>query len=173
MENSSKEITFEEGKQRFIESWGTLGSSWGINRTMAQIHALLLISSDPLCASEIKEQLNISMGNTNMNLRALMDWGLVHKNLKAGERKEFFVAEKDMWEVVRRVIIQRKKRELEPMVKVLDDISKVQGVCDHSQEFCKIIQDIKLFSGKADSALETLSKSEASWFVGTFMKMIR
>lgn len=173
MERNPKEISFEEGKQQFIQSWGTLGSSWGINRTMAQIHALLLISSEQLCASDIKEELNISMGNTNMNLRALIDWGLVHKKLKTGERKEFYVAEKDMWEVVRRVIIQRKKRELEPMVKVLDDISKVRGVCDNSQEFCKIIQDIKLFSGKADSALERLSKAEASWFVGTFMKMIR
>jgi len=166
-------MTFEEGKQKFIQSWGTLGSSWGINRTMAQIHALLLITPRPICAAEIRTELNISMGNTNMNLRALIDWGLVHKNLKAGERKEFYVAEKDMWIVVRKIIIQRKKRELEPMVKVLDDISQVQGVCNHSEEFCKIVSDIKLFSGKADSVLDTLSKSEASWFVGTFMKMIR
>ncbi len=166
-------MTFEEGKQKFIQSWGTLGSSWGINRTMAQIHALLLITPRSISAEEIRKELNISMGNTNMNLRALIDWGLVHKNLKAGERKEFYVAEKDMWLVVRKIIIQRKKRELEPMVKVLDDISQVQGVCNHSEEFCRIISDIKLFSGKADSVLDTLSKSEASWFVGTFMKMIR
>jgi len=166
-------MTFEEGKQKFIQSWGTLGSSWGINRTMAQIHALLLITPRSISAEEIRTELNISMGNTNMNLRALIDWGLVHKNLKAGERKEFYVAEKDMWVVVRKIIIQRKKRELEPMVKVLDDISQVQGVCNHSEEFCKIVSDIKLFSGKADSVLDTLSKSEASWFVGTFMKMIR
>lgn len=140
---------------------------------MAQIHALLLISPESLCAEQVRSELNISMGNANMNLRALIDWGLVHKELKSGERKEFFVAEKDMWKVVRQVIIQRKKRELEPMVKVLNEISEVEGVCEYSEEFCKVIQDIKLFSNKADSALDTLSKAEASWFIGTFMKMIK
>ena len=173
MSNERAAVGLNEGKQKFIQSWGTLGSSWGINRTMAQIHALLLISPECLCAEQVREELNISMGNANMNLRALIDWGLVHKKLKSGERKEFFVAEKDMWKVVRQVIIQRKKRELEPMVKVLDEISQVEGVCDYSEEFCKVIQDIKLFSSKADSALETLSKAEASWFIGTFMKMIK
>lgn len=173
MSNERAAVGLNEGKQKFIQSWGTLGSSWGINRTMAQIHALLLISPECLCAEQVREELNISMGNANMNLRALIDWGLVHKELKSGERKEFFVAEKDMWKVVRQVIIQRKKRELEPMVKVLDEISQVEGVCDYSEEFCKVIQDIKLFSSKADSALETLSKAEASWFIGTFMKMIK
>ena len=173
MSSEGATVGLREGKQKFIQSWGTLGSSWCINRTMAQIHALLLISPEALCAEQVRKELKISMGNANMNLRALIDWGLVHKELKSGERKEYFVAEKDMWKVVRQVIIQRKKRELEPMVKVLDEISQVEGVCQYSQEFCKVIKDIKLFSNKADAALETLSKAEASWFVGTFMKMIK
>ena len=98
----------KEGRDKFIKAWGTLGTNWGINRTMAQVHALLLISPDPLCAEEVRRDLQISMGNANMNLRALIDWGLVHKELKPGERKEYFVAEKDMWEVVKRIIIQRR-----------------------------------------------------------------
>ena len=85
------EMTLKEGKDKFIQSWGTLGSNWGINRTMAQIHALLLVSPEPLCAEDIRQELHISMGNANMNLRALIDWGLVYKKLKSGERKEFFV----------------------------------------------------------------------------------
>ena len=85
-----------EGKEKFIQAWGTLGSSWGINRTMAQVHALLLIAPESLCAEDIMEELNISRGNANMNIRALMDWGLVSKELKSGERKEFFSAEKDI-----------------------------------------------------------------------------
>lgn len=173
MNTGEEHINLEQGRQKFIQSWGTLGSSWGINRTMAQIHALLLISPGALCAEQIRKDLSISMGNANMNLRALIDWGLVYKELKTGERKEFFVAEKDMWKVVRQIIIQRKKRELEPMVKVLDEISQVEGVCSGSEEFCKVIKDIKLFSNKADAALNTLSRAEASWFVGTFMKMIK
>lgn len=167
------DMTLQEGKDKFIQSWGTLGSNWGINRTMAQIHALLLVSPEPLCAEDIRQELHISMGNANMNLRALIDWGLVYKNLKSGERKEFFVAEKDMWVVIRQIITHRKKKELEPMIKVLDEIAGVQGVCDQSEEFCKVIKDIQLFSSKADSTLDTLIKADSNWFVGTFMKMIK
>lgn len=166
-------MELKEGKEQFIQSWGTLGSSWGINRTMAQIHALLLIAPEPLCAMDIKEKLNISMGNTNMNIRSLMDWGLVYKKLVPGERKEFFVAEKDMWEVVKKIVIQRKKKELEPVLKVLDQISAVEGNCDASDEFCKVVKDIKLFSNKADSILDTLIKADSNWFTRSFINMIK
>ncbi|MCB0624548.1 MAG: transcriptional regulator, partial [Saprospiraceae bacterium] len=81
-------MDLREGKEKFIQSWGALGSSWGVNRTMAQIHALLLISPEALSADEIMEDLMVSRGNANMNLRALIDWGLVYKELKPGERKE-------------------------------------------------------------------------------------
>lgn len=166
-------MTLEEGKEKFIQSWGTLGSSWGINRTMAQIHALLLVSPEALSAEEIMDKLKISRGNANMNIRALIDWRLVFKELKAGERKEYFVAEKDMWEVGKNIIVQRKKRELEPMLRVLDEVSSVEEVDQESREFAEIVREIKLFSNKADSILDTLVKSDSNWFVGTFMKMIR
>lgn len=166
-------MDYTEGKEKFIESWGTLGSSWGVNRTMAQIHALLLLSSAALSAEEIMEELAISRGNANMNIRALIDWGLVHKALKKGERKEFFTAEKDMWQVVKCIIAQRKKRELEPMLKVLDDLANIEGHTQEADEFRKVVQDIKLFSSKADSTLDTLIKADSNWFVGTFMKMIK
>lgn len=166
-------MTLEEGKEQFIQSWGTLGSSWGITRTMAQIHALLLISSEAMSAEEIMEELKISRGNANMNLRALIDWGLVHKKLISGERKEFFVAEKDMWEVVKNIIVQRKKRELEPMTKVLDEISNVEGDSKEVEEFKNVVQDIRLFSNKADSLLDKLTNSDSNWFVSTFLNMIK
>lgn len=167
-------MEIQEAKEKFIQSWGALGSSWGVNRTMAQIHALLLISPEALSADDIMEELKISRGNANMNIRALIDWGLVYKELKPGERKEFFVAEKDMWEVVKNIITQRKKKELEPMLRVLDELSSVEGKGDpESEEFSKVIKDIKLFSNKADATLDTLTKADSNWFVGTFMKMIR
>lgn len=162
-----------EGKEKFIQSWGALGSSWGINRTMAQIHALLLIAPHALSADEVMEELKISRGNANMNLRALIDWRLVYRELKTGERKEFFVAEKDMWEVVKNIIVQRKKRELEPMLKVLDELANVEDKSAETEAFVSVIRDIKLFSSKADSTLDTLVKADSNWFVGTFMKMIR
>lgn len=166
-------MTFEEGKEKFLQSWGALGSSWGINRTMAQIHALLLITPEALSADEIMGELKISRGNANMNIRALIDWGLVYKELKAGERKEFFVAEKDMWQVVKCIISQRKKRELEPMLKVLDELSSVTADSPESEAFTQVVRDIKLFGNKADSTLESLTKSDANWFVSTFMNMVR
>ena len=166
-------MTLQEGKDKFIQSWGALGSSWGINRTMAQIHALLLIAPESKSADEIIAELKISRGNANMNLRALIDWGLVYKELKPGERKEFFVAEKDMWEVVKNIITQRKKKELEPMLKVLDELSSVEPADRESEVFYEVIKDIKLFSSKADSTLDTLVKADSNWFVGTFLKMIK
>lgn len=166
-------MEYQEAKDKFLQAWGTLGSQWGINRTMAQIHALLLISPKALTAIEIKESLLISTGNTNMNLRALIDWGLVYKELKTGDRKDYFVAEKDMWEVIRKIIIQRKRRELEPVVKVLDEVSGVEGNTPEIVEFQKTVQEIRLFSNKADALLETLLKAEADWFIKSFLKMVK
>src|SRR6476620_10646882 len=98
-----------EAKQQFISSWGAFGTHWGINRTMAQIHALLLVSPDPLTQDDMMEQLNISRGNTNMNIRELINWGLVERVLMTGERKEYFSAEKDIWKVVKQIVKERKK----------------------------------------------------------------
>lgn len=166
-------MKFEEGKAKFIQSWGTLGSAWGVNRTMAQIHALLLISPEALSAQEIMDDLKISLGNANMNLRALVDWGLVYKELKAGERKDFFVAEKDMWDVVRKIAAQRKKKELEPVLKVLNEVGTIEGAGKEAAEFKKVVGDIQSFSQRADKSLETLINSDSNWFVSTFMKMMK
>lgn len=166
-------MDYQDGKQKFIQSWGTLGSSWGISRTMAQIHALLLLSSEPLSADEVMEELQISRGNANMNIRALIDWQLVYKKHKAGERREFFVAEKDMAKVVKSIVIQRKKRELEPMLRILDDLTGVQGESPEAEEMRTVVKDLKLFSQKADSALDALVKADSNWFFSTFLSMIR
>ena len=173
MKTSTKQMMdLQEGKEKFIATWGEVGSNWGINRTMAQVHALLLISNDLLSAENIMEDLQISRGNANMNIRALIDWGLVYKKHKPGERKEFFLAEKDMGEVIKKVIVQRKKKELEPMIKTLDEIAAVEGLCEKSEAFCKVVHDITLFSNKANKTLDQLIRSDSNWFLSTFFKMI-
>src|SRR3979411_2560811 len=106
-------MKLSEAKQQFISSWGAFGTHWGINRTMAQIHALLLVSPDPLSQDDIMEELSISRGNTNINIRELINWALVERVILPGERKEYFLAEKDMWKVIRLIIRERKKRELD------------------------------------------------------------
>ena len=166
-------MKLQEGKEKFIEAWGTLGTSWGITRTMAQIHALLLIASEPLSADDIMQHLQISRGNVNTTTRTLLDWGLVHKKLFPGERKEFFVAEKDTPTMVRNIIIARKKRELEPMLLLLDDLSGTEGESQDAEEFRRVIKELKLYSYKADSVLETLIGVDATWLFSTFLTMIK
>jgi DNA-binding transcriptional regulator GbsR (MarR family) len=140
---------------------------------MAQIHALLLISPDPLSAEEVMEQLSISRGNANMNLRELIDWGLVQKLLVPGERKEFFTAEKDIWKVARQIVKERKKRELDQMIPVLKELSEVEG--DRRDKavktFTDTIQNIRKFSEQADRTLDTMIKADEHWFLGSLVKL--
>lgn len=166
-------MELQEGKNKFIQAWGTLGSSWGINRTMAQVHALLLVSNESLSAEDIMRELKISRGNANMNIRALIDWGLVHKELKPGERKEFFVSEKDMWEMMKQIIINRKKKELEPALKVLNDVIRVEGDTPDIEEFKRVVGELKMFSDKADVMLDKVVQSKPNWMIGTLMSMMK
>jgi len=164
-----------EAKQQFISSWGAFGTHWGINRTMAQIHALLLISPEPLTQDDIMEELNISRGNTNMNIRELINWGLVDRVLIAGERKEFFSAEKDIWKVVKQIVKERKKRELEPMLQLLDKLEAVEGDKKDKEvkTFVDTISGIKKLGKQADKTLDTMIRAEESWFVGALMKVFK
>ena len=168
-----KNMELHQGKAKFLESWGKLGSNWGVSRTMAQVHALLLISPEALCADEIMEQLVISRGNVNLNVRALCDWGLVHKSLKQGDRKEYFLAEKDMTKVMKQIILQRKKKELDPLIEVLNEISCVKSCCEKSDEYCKVVNDLKIYSKKADKTLTHLINSEQNWIYNTLFKVLR
>jgi DNA-binding transcriptional regulator GbsR (MarR family) len=168
-------MKYEEAKQQFLQTWGKLGSEWGINRTMAQVHALLLISPDPLSAEEIMEELNISRGNVNMNVRELIDWDLVEKILIPGERKEFFAAEKDIWEIAKRVAKERKRREIEPVLKVLDQLSRVEGDKKDRKikEFSERMDNLNNFVTKMDKSVDTMLKADENWFFGSVIKMIR
>ncbi len=168
-------MELQEGKDKFIQAWGTLGSQWGINRTMTQIHALLLVSAEPLSADNIMEQLQISRGNVNMNVRDLMDWGLVHKILKPGERKEFFSAEKDIWKVFKQVVKERRKRELEPVFNILSELQQVHGDPQDAEykAFIESIEGIRKIASRADSTLDTLVKADENWFMGTLLKMMK
>jgi len=164
-----------EARQQFISSWGAFGTHWGINRTMAQIHALLLICSDPITQDDIMEELNISRGNTNMNIRELINWGLVERVILPGERKEFFLAEKDIWKVVKLIVKERKKRELEPMLQLLDRLEEVEGDKrdKNIKSFLETVGNIKKLGKQADKTLDTMIKAEENWFINSLMKMFK
>ena len=164
-----------EAKQKFIEQWGILATQWGINRTMAQVHALPLISDKNMSTDVIMTALSISRGNANMNVRELMNWSLVRKVIAPGDRKEYFTAEKDMWKVAMNIMEQRKKRELDPMVKLLDELSKVEGDKRNLEikSFADSMNSIKKFSEQADKIMGVMIKAEENWFWGSFLKIFK
>lgn len=164
-----------EAKQQFISSWGGFGTQWGINRTMAQIHALLLVCPDPLTQDDIMEQLSISRGNVNMNIRDLIGWGLVERMTVAGERKEYFTADKDIWKVATQIMKERKKRELDPMMKLLGQLEHIDGDKKDREikQFTDTIKDIKKLGANADKVLDLLIKAEENWFTGTVLKIFK
>jgi len=164
-----------EAKQQFINSWGAFGTQWGINRTMAQIHALLLVSVHPLTQDEMMEELSISRGNVNMNIRDLIGWGLVDRVIISGERKEYFSAEKDIWKVATQIIKERKKRELDPMIKLLSQLENIEGDKKDKdvQQFTQVVGSIKKMGQQADKTLDLIIKADENWFTGSILKMFK
>jgi DNA-binding transcriptional regulator GbsR (MarR family) len=139
---------------------------------MAQIHALLLLSTEPISTEEIMEELQMSRGNVNMNLRALIDWGIVNREHKVGERKEYFTTGKDVWELAKQVSRERRRREIEPILKVLGEVQDVTG--DNKKdvaEFKRVTRDLFDFSIKVDGMIEKFSKSDQTWFYKLLMKL--
>jgi len=111
----------------FIRRWGEMGQTWGINRTMAEIHALLYICGIPLCTDDVMARLHISRGNASISLRALCDWGVIRRLHKRGERREYFESLEDVWEMFSIIAAERKRRELDP---VLETIKQCQRMLD-------------------------------------------
>jgi DNA-binding transcriptional regulator GbsR (MarR family) len=168
-------MKLEEAKRQFIQTWGTLGSEWGINRSMAQVHALLLISHEPLSTEDIMEQLNISRGNANMNVRDLISWNLVYKELVAGDRKEYFKAEKDIWEIARRIAKERKKREIEPVLQKLSQLqhAEIDAKSPAGKEFKKTVAGIHDFVERMDKGVDLALRADENWFFGTLFKLMK
>ncbi|RZS99918.1 GbsR/MarR family transcriptional regulator [Aquimarina brevivitae] len=167
-------MEFEEAKHKFITTWGSLGSLWGINKAMAQIHALLLISPDPLSMEDIMEELHISRGNTSMNLRQLIDWGIVFKENKIGERKEYFTSEKDVQELARQIAKERSRRELQPTIKVLKEVSSIKT--DGSKKSKELITQTKALHDLAsnlDTFMNTIVNREQNWMTKTLLKLMK
>ena len=167
-------MEFKEAKNKFVQTWGALGSQWGINKTMAQIHALLMVSNDAISMEEIMEELKISRGNASMNLRALMDWGIVYKEYKAGERREYFTAEKDLDELAVKISRERSKREIKPALKVLKEVSSITS--DNTAEEKHFVdQTTKLYDFvlKADTMLEKATEFKENWLSKLVIKIMK
>ena len=105
--------------QKFVVHWGEMGTRWGINRSVAQIHALLYLSPRPLPADEIAETLAIARSNVSVGLKELQNWGLIRATQTLGDRRDHFETSSDVWELFRVILRERKRRELDPTVAVL------------------------------------------------------
>lgn len=151
-------MNYKEAQDEFIQLWGSLGTNWGINKAMAQIHALLLSVESPVSTDEIMEELKFSRSNTNLNVRALMDWGLVYKKHILGDRKEYFVAEKDMWEVAFKIIRERRRREVEPIAKDLKTLAAFSATTFEEKSFKRVLEHITEVTEKMNTFANTIEK---------------
>ncbi len=164
----------EEAVDRFVDFWGEMASTWGINRTMAQIHALLYCTEAPLNTDDIMKRLDISRGNANMNLRSLTDWNLVQKTKQPHSRKDFYLAEKDVWRITTRIIKERERRELHPVKdqlrecadllveddEALDDRPKADRVLH--QRLSNLIELMDVFQGFSEALLPLVQRRNVS-----------
>ena len=116
---SSPTQQLQTAQDLFIRRWGEMGQTWGINRTMAEIHALLYICGTPLCTDDVMSRLHISRGNASMSLRALCDWGIIRRLHRPGERREYFESLTDVWEMFSIIAAERKRREMDPVLETI------------------------------------------------------
>ena len=119
--------TLARSRRKFIDLWGEMAGHWGVNRTMAQIHALLMVSPQPLTAEQIMEELHISRGSVSMNLRDLVNWNIVRRTGSPGDRRDFFTTQGDVWVVFQNIFRERKRRELDPLLNRLEECLALAG----------------------------------------------
>lgn len=151
----------KHARDEFVAQWGALGTQWGINRTMAQIHALLMTAPQAMTTDEVMEDLEISRGNAHTNLKELVAWGLIKVVVKKGERREFFEAEKDVWQIFTIVARERKRREIEPALAILSKcaeessaIHTPEGKAFHDQ--MRALEDFVGFASKMSDRIASL-----------------
>lgn len=163
-----------ETRDLFITQWGALGTQWGINRTMAMIHALLLVSPEPLTTDEVMERLTISRGNANTNLRDLTGWGLIRVILRKGDRRDFYEAEKDVWRMFCIIARERKRRETEPALAILRQCAETSGDLSgaEAKELHTRLTELGEFVALANSVMDKVASAERSFIVPKVLKLL-
>jgi DNA-binding transcriptional regulator GbsR (MarR family) len=143
--------------REFILHWGEMGSRWGVNRTVAQVHALLYLSPDPLTAEDIAETLAVARSNVSTSLRELQNWQLVTATHQMGERREFFSTSHDVWELFLTVVEQRVEREIEPTIAALGRLAE-QARSEKRPEVSARIANMHAFLQQLDNWYRQMAK---------------
>ena len=164
----------EKVKEMFINEWGALGTAWGINRTVAQVHATLMAETEAINTDDIMAKLSISRGNAHSSLKELVAWGVIKKVVKKGLRKEYYIAEKDPWKILCAIAKERRKREIEPTMLILQNcLEELKGSKEaESEAFIKLLQELNEFIGMGDRLLEKLGNSEKSMMMKMLVKLL-
>jgi DNA-binding transcriptional regulator GbsR (MarR family) len=143
---SDQNQVLKEATTQFVELWSDMATAWGINRTMAQIHALLYAEARPMNTDDLMERLSISRGNANMNLRELLQWNLIYKEIIPGDRKDYYIAETEVWTIVSRIVHERQEREITPVLNTLrETIQTLEKREDRSTELTEFQNRITHF----------------------------
>ncbi len=145
---------------QFVEHWGVMARSWGINASMGELFALLYLTGSDWTADDLRERLRVSRGNVSMNLRELLAWGVVRKVHRQGERREFYRAETDVWTLFRRILTERKRRELEPTLIVLDQVAEVAKLDASATSLHNRVDSLRQFFLRIDRLAEELLQLE-------------
>jgi DNA-binding transcriptional regulator GbsR (MarR family) len=144
--------------QKFILHWGEMGTKWGINRTVAQVHALLFLAPQPVPADEIAETLSVARSNVSTSLRELQGWGIVRLVHVLGDRRDHFETTKDVWEIFRTVSEERKRREIDPTLRVVGECvqelkSNLQGDAYTRERLESMLDFLTIMSGLFDEVV--------------------
>ena len=161
-------------RDEFVAQWGALGTQWGINRTMAQIHALLMTAPQAMTTDEVMEELAISRGNAHTNLKELVAWGLLRAVVKKGERREYFEAEKDVWQIFTIVARERKRREIEPALALLARCAEESSGIEtpEGKAFNSQIRALEDFVGFASKMADRISSMKYGFAVQLAAKLL-
>ena len=169
-------MKYTDARKEMIQTWGQLSAQWGINRTVGQIHALLMISPQPMTSDQIMAELQVSRGNVSMSLRSLVEWGLVYKTYIPGDRKEYYSSEKDAWKMALQIAKERKRRELDPMIQSLNHL-KVTETENASQaeveEINKMTSQILDVAMNIDKVLDIGIRSGGQSLVRKLINILR
>jgi DNA-binding transcriptional regulator GbsR (MarR family) len=168
-------MNLTDARSQFIQLWGGLASAWGVTRTMAQVHALLLIAPDALTTDDIMDALQISRGSANMVLQDLLSWRLIEKQSRLGERKDYYAAEKEIWKVATLIVKERRRRELEPVLEALKPLLETEGDANDPQyrAFMRTVTGINQVANRADRAIEVIYKAEETWLFSALTKVLK
>lgn len=151
--------------QRFILHWGEMSTKWGVNRTVAQIHALLYLSGKPLPADEIAETLSVARSNVSTSLKELQNWNLINVVHVMGDRRDHFATSGDVWELFRTVVQERKEREFDPTINVLRDCLASDDINKEDSEAKKRIQETLSLMESLSSWGDQMLKLEPSTLI--------